>query len=89
MSKRINTSLIEIGTAPNKKPDINRLLPNSKVIKKSTFTRQVVLNLILDGNYILTGSAVKKITKFGILHFVVYTFSIFTDAGNKLLAVSY
>jgi hypothetical protein len=30
-----------------------------KIIRKSTFTRQVVLNLILDGNYILTGYAIK------------------------------
>ena len=27
----------------------------AKKLKKSTFTRQMVLNLILDGNYILTG----------------------------------
>jgi hypothetical protein len=34
-----------------------------KLQKKSTFTRQVVLNLILDRNYILTGWAGRE--KFG------------------------
>ena len=28
---------------------------HSKIIKKLTFTRQMVLDLILDGNHILTG----------------------------------
>ncbi len=31
------------------------LKTHSKIIRKSTFIRQVVLNLILDRNYILTG----------------------------------
>ena len=31
-------------------------LKNAQIIKKTTFTRQLLLNLILDGNYIPIGN---------------------------------
>ena len=52
-------------------------------MKKLTFTRQVVLNLILDGNYILTGWAGRKkvaLISFGYQN--IFATSLSFDSGK-------